>query len=541
MPLVTPYANKKLLIIDDRAEMRNSLRLIASDLGFERMAVVGTIREALDQMRGARFDVILCDYYLGDATDGQQFLEFLRSRSLISRAVLFIIVTAEKAYERVVTAAESMPDDYLLKPFTSGTLRARVDRLMEKKARLARVDKAQDARDWSEVIAGCDEILAARDKYFVDALRIKGNALVVTERFDDALALYNQVLAMRPTPWAKFGLARALKGKGDVVNSCATLEKLIEESPTFLAAYDFLGREMMEAGHGHDALAILNRAAEVSPRSLKRQRTMAVVAEDLGDFETVERVMTDVIAQTRYSPLREAGDYARLGTAHVEKGDPEKAIALINEAKVAFKERYDITVLAAAECIAHERAGDSEAAKQALGVVLQADLGRAPESVALLAAKACLVGGDADQGAAILRQLVQNNPDSAAAKERVVRVIETCGSGIDAHALVESSVKEVVGLNNRGVTLAQQGDYAGAAQLLTDAAERLPGNVQIVANAAYSLLLDIYANGFKSDKAKSAERFVKRLRVLAPQHAKLSQIEDVGRNIKQKYGVGVSS
>ena len=83
-----------------------------------------------------------------------------------------------KGYESVVTAAECMPDDYLLKPFTADTLKMRLERLFEKKKRLARVDQMQDAGDWAEVIAACDEIIAARDRYLVDVMRIKGNALL---------------------------------------------------------------------------------------------------------------------------------------------------------------------------------------------------------------------------------------------------------------------------------------------------------------------------------------------------------------------------
>ena len=39
-----------------------------------------------------------------------------------------MMVTAERTYDRVMSAAELAPDDYLVKPFTEETLRLRLVR-----------------------------------------------------------------------------------------------------------------------------------------------------------------------------------------------------------------------------------------------------------------------------------------------------------------------------------------------------------------------------------------------------------------------------
>jgi CheY-like chemotaxis protein len=80
MAIISPYRNKRILIIDDVAEMRSSIRSQVSSLGVEQTSVAATVRDALEMIKNNRFDIILCDYYLGGGTDGQQFLEFLRSR-----------------------------------------------------------------------------------------------------------------------------------------------------------------------------------------------------------------------------------------------------------------------------------------------------------------------------------------------------------------------------------------------------------------------------------------------------------------------------
>ncbi len=133
MSKIISYKDKHVLIIDDMADMRSSLRNQIGSLEITNVGVASSIRDALDLLKQKRYDVILCDYYLGGSTDGQQFLEYLRTAKIISRATLFIMITAETGYESVITAAECLPDDYLLKPFTAETLRSRFQRLMEKR------------------------------------------------------------------------------------------------------------------------------------------------------------------------------------------------------------------------------------------------------------------------------------------------------------------------------------------------------------------------------------------------------------------------
>ena len=160
------FSEKWVLVIDDMEGMRSQLRMALSSSGFAKLHVVGSIKDALERMAGNRYDVILCDYALGDSTDGQQFLEYLRTGDLISRNTIFVMITAEQAYEKVMAASECAPDDYLLKPFTAAQFNARLEKLMEKQLYFSPIDKATDAKNWAAAIAECDKKLSCRDKYF---------------------------------------------------------------------------------------------------------------------------------------------------------------------------------------------------------------------------------------------------------------------------------------------------------------------------------------------------------------------------------------
>lgn len=535
MSIQTPYGDKKILILDDLPEMRSSLRSQVGSLGCLTIVLSSTVKDALEQVKGQPFDVILCDYYLAGGTDGQQFLEFLRSRNIIGRGVLFVMITAEKGYESVVTAAECMPDDYLLKPFTADTLKMRLERLFEKKKRLARVDQMQDAGNWAEVIAACDEIIAAKDRYLVDVMRIKGNALIQAGQAEGAVGFYQQVLSMRSLPWAKLGLAHALRQQGDTARCKETLNELIAESPKLMGAYDLLGQVHMATGDAAAAMAVLDSACAVSPNSLARHRAIATVAEVKGDFSRVEHALGQVIKRTRHSPLRETGDFARLGNALTEMGEPGKAVALLEEARTNFRDDANNPLLAAVEAVAQQKAGHPEKAAAALARATQADRSNLPEAVLLAVAKACLTIGNQDAAQDILKNLVQSNPESTELHGRIVAVLSDNGAPELAKQLVKESMREIIQINDDAVRRAKAGELSVAAEMLAAAAHRLPGNMQVVSNAAVALFFDVFKNGLDAAKLRTAQGFQQAVQAQAPTHPKLADMAELMNRIRAKY------
>ncbi len=535
MALVTPFKNTSVLILDDLPEARTSLRTLVGSLGCESVAVAGNVRDALEQVRNNSFDLILADYFLGGETDGQQFLEYLRTRRVIGRGVLFVMVTGEKGYESVVTAAECMPDDYLLKPFTGDVLKLRLERLLEKKQRLANIDKMQDKNDWAGVIRACDEIIAARDRYQVDAMRIKGNALLASGRVEEAAGFYRSMLELRPLPWARFGLSRALQQQGRAEECKEVLGSLIQESPQFLAAYDLLGKVHLAAGDADAALVVLDSACAVSPNSLARHRAVATVAEDKGDYRRVETALAKVVGKTRNTPLRETADIARLGLAYTENGEPAKAVGLIEEACRNFKADLGDMHLAAVEALAQRKAGNKDKAEGALARALQGDAAKLQPAAAMAVAKACLAAGKQDAAHGILKNLVQTNPEAKQMHAQISAVLRESGSATAADNLVAESIREIIQLNNDAVMKAKAGELALAAEMLTSAAQRLPGNIQIVANAAAALLFDVLGNGLDAEKLRQAQAFQKAVQAREPAHPKLAEIAQLVAQIRGKY------
>jgi tetratricopeptide (TPR) repeat protein len=302
-----------------------------------------------------------------------------------------------------------------------------------------------------------------------------------------------------------------------------------------MAAYDLLGNLHMAAGETDAAMAILDSACLISPNSLARHRAIATVAEEKGDFSRVEQALAQVVKKTRNSPLRETVDFARLGNALTEMGEPAKAVALLEEARTSFKADANNPLLAAVEAVAQQKAGHPEKAAAALARAMQGDHAKLPEAAAMAIAKACLTTGNNEAAQNILKHLVQTNPDSKALHGRVSAVLRDNGAPELAEQLVSDSIREIILLNNEAVRRAKDGELAVASAMLTEAANRLPGNMQIVSNAAVSLLFDILNNGLDAAKLHTAQAFQQAVQAHSPTHAKLAEMAELMNRIRSKY------
>ena len=121
---------KSVLIIDDFPQMRAMLSSMLKNYEPKEVHQAGNGKEALEKMSKHRFDIVLCDYNLGDGKDGQQVLEEAKYQKILPFYTLFIMVTAENTNAMVMGAAEHMPDAYLSKPINKTVLMSRMQKLL---------------------------------------------------------------------------------------------------------------------------------------------------------------------------------------------------------------------------------------------------------------------------------------------------------------------------------------------------------------------------------------------------------------------------
>ena len=527
-------SEKRVLIIDDMEGMRSQLRMSLSSSGFSKLHVVGSIREALDRLATGRYDLILCDYLLGEGTDGQQFLEYLRTNDLISRNTLFIMITAEQSYGKVVAASECEPDDYLLKPFTAAQFNLRLEKLMERQEYLIEIDRASDKKNWAKVVAECDALLARKDKYYFDLAKIKGSALMKAGNPGQAAEFYRSILAVRPLGWAKLGLARALSILGEKSEAESLARKLIEEMPQFMATYDFLGKVVADSGDRNGALDILQKAREIAPGTMSRIRELTSLAVSTGQPEIAEKVMRETLQRHKYSPVKQAGDYVILSRALVDQGRAEEALGVVKEAKKSFRDDQSNVLLATTESRVHRAAGNDDLAREVLDAAMgSVDPRNLSPDVVMAMADACFSLGREEDATRLLKQAVQSNHEDESIRVRVRDLMIAAGKDLsEVKALIDASAKEVIHLNNEGVRKAQAGELGDAVEMLSEAAERLPNNLQILGNVALVIALDMVKNGRDSKKMAKCLGYRDSLMKKSPSHPKIEQIDSMLKQLK---------
>lgn len=534
MATISQFADKWVLVIDDMEGMRSQLRMSLTNSGFAKLHIVGNIREALERMAANRYDVILCDYSLGEGTDGQQFLEYLRTNDLISRNTIFVMITAEQAYEKVVAASECAPDDYLLKPFTAGQFNARLEKLLERQQFFAAIDKAADAKDWTRVIAECDKALPAKNKYFIELCKTKAAALMHANRPREAADLYRDVLALRPIGWARLGLARALAMQGEKNEAQQLAREIVADSPQFMAAYDFLGGQLASSGDKEAALGVLQKAREISPGTMNRIRELSTLAVSTGQPELAEAVMRQTLQKHKYSPVRQVHDYALLSKALATQGKADEALGVVADARKDFRDEQSDAVLAATESVAHRAAGNDELAEAALARAMSGDIGTLPAETVTAIADACFALGKEDEANKLLRHAIQNNPEDETIRHKVHNVLTAAGKEVtEADAMIEASTQEIIRINNDGVRKAEAGQFDEAVQLLCEAADRLPNNLQIVGNAALVIALQLVRNGNDPQMLARCLRYRDAIVAKAPDYPKLAQIDGQLRQLRK--------
>lgn len=109
-----------VLVIDDEVQIRRLLRVTLEKLGYA-VHEAATGGDGLQMVLGKKPDVVLLDLGLPDK-DGAAVLAELRSWS----AIPVIVISVRNSEEDIVRLLDAGADDYIIKPFNTGELIARM-------------------------------------------------------------------------------------------------------------------------------------------------------------------------------------------------------------------------------------------------------------------------------------------------------------------------------------------------------------------------------------------------------------------------------
>jgi DNA-binding response OmpR family regulator len=538
---------KRVLIVDRHAPARDALRLMLGALNVTMVHGAGNSAEVIRQVKGNRFDIILSDFVLDDGRDGQQLLEELRHAHLIPLSTVYMIITSERGYTNVVALAELAPDDYLIKPFTADQLQARLVRAIYKKHVLGRIYEQIERGALQEAITACDRVIQQQPAYMYDALRFKGEFLHQLGLTREAEEVFRRVLEGRVVPWAKMGLAMALRDRGALDEAEQLAEQVTQDAPEFLSAYDFLASVHEAQGRLQEAQQVLQRGADASPHNTVRQRLVGDVAARNKDLLAAEKAYGKVIERSRGSSLRTADDFANLSRVLVERGDVAASRKIAAEMKRELRgdKQAELAALVTESlCLHAEGAGEKAKALVDQALALQqtivaesAEKGRhASQRLAVDLAHACYATGKEEAAGQIMRQVAAENHEDTHLIDHITNVFAKTGQPDAGKALLDQVGKEIIELNNKGVMAARSGDLEGAVRLLIQAAEQVP-NLQFLVNAAKAIFTLLDKKGWDNELAGRALDYLQRAQRKDRKSAKLASARELYVSVAKKYGV----
>lgn len=123
---------KKVLIVEDNAEMRNYLRMSLEDTYEVSEATDGT--EGMNAIQQSMPDIIVSDLMMPNM-NGLEFCNKIKS-NMVTSHIPFIILTAKVNEETTYEGFSYGADDYITKPFSMRLLQIRIAKLIEKNQKL---------------------------------------------------------------------------------------------------------------------------------------------------------------------------------------------------------------------------------------------------------------------------------------------------------------------------------------------------------------------------------------------------------------------
>jgi tetratricopeptide (TPR) repeat protein len=523
------WAAKNYLVVDDFVGIRQLLRESLRSLGAKNIDQASSGGEAMGLLARIRYDVVLCDYNLGEGKNGQQVLEEARVRNLVNPSTVWLMVSAEKSVESVMGAAEHQPDAYLIKPITEGVLLTRLNRVWQKKQVFRMIDQAYAEKDYLRAARLCDERIGHDKIHELDLLRMKARLMEKSGQPARAREVYEQVLEQREYQWARAGLAKIRMANGEFEQARQIFQGVIAENRYYIDAYDQLACAYQNMGKLEEACAILERAAKLSPNSVLRQRNLGNIALKLDNMQMAEKAFRKCMEIGEYSIMKTPD--AHLGLARVcgRKNDPKEALRLLAAAQREFAIEHPDLVLRTkiTEGLVYHESGDYRRARKA-GDELEEMLKLAPErpdtATCLELATLLFAVGVKDAPAELLCYVIRNNHDNPLLLDEVQAIFEKARMGDEGLALIHSSKKEAADLMNQGVLLWKTGKLAEAVEWMRKARKAVPNNQRILFNTAQIMVSHMQQHGTDVDMWNEAAEVLHHVDRLLPGQQRFAQL-----------------
>ena len=119
-----------ILIVDDFSIMRRIIKNLLLDLGFNNTQEADDGTTALPILQNGNIDFLITDWNVSGMT-GIDLLKVIRADEKLADLPV-LMVTAESNREHIIEAAQAGVNGYIVKPFTTLTLKEKIEKIFER-------------------------------------------------------------------------------------------------------------------------------------------------------------------------------------------------------------------------------------------------------------------------------------------------------------------------------------------------------------------------------------------------------------------------
>ncbi len=539
--LVKIYGSKKCLVVDDFPDFRGSLSRSLRKFGVVALDTAADGEETVRLCSKNRYDLIICDYNLGPGKDGQQVLEELRQGDTLPMTSLFVILTGETSRQMVLGALEYQPDDYLTKPYTEDSLRTRLNRALIRHQALLPIKASLAKGEYEQALAGCNSMLSGRSRYSQDCLKIKGQILIRLNRLAEAEQLYATVLANKPLVWAKLGMAKTLilLRKDDAAESL--LLSILQEDSRYIEAHDLLVELYQAQQDPSRAQQAAEVAAQVSPKSVQRQRRLAELAELNGDDAVAVKGHLGAIRWGGNSCYESPQDYLNFvrKTADLVRDQPnapenaarvKQAALYLERARKRYSREADVdaqTLMVEAQL--HHCQNKPQQAELALNQArkLYQQLERPTLEASLQLARGYQTLGLEEQARELLSELANQNPDN----QPLLHAIDRVGG----EPLSKAGKEVAARLTRTGINAYEQKEFEQAIDVFLKAITIYPRHIGLNLNLIQAIIAAVDAGCVADDFQQHCSRCLRAIGEIRPDHKQYPRLNFLKKQLNRLY------
>jgi len=530
------FAKLSYLIIDDFESFRLSMREMLRSFGAEKIESHAKASPAIQFCAYNHVDVVLCDFNLGDGKNGQHILEELRHKKLLKRSSIFLMITAETSKEMVMGAREYQPDAYLTKPINRAMLMKRLETLVSQRATLLPINREIDRENYPEAISLCLQYLPTQPRYKTWLMKTLADLYYQLGDFSHALKIYEDVLKQRDLSWASLGRGRVLIATGHYDDAAAALNSLVEKHPDYMEAYDLLAEALEKRGKPVQAQKVLEKASELSPNALLRQKQLANLASSNQDLPTASEAWRTTVSLGTHSIHDSSEHYLALGQSlsDLSEGDTssdgyaraDEALATLRRMERRFPDEENIKVRSrVVQSRVHAGQGNQTEANKAL------------ESVADDLSDDDTI--DPELGIDYAKTLFRLDRDKEA-KELLGTLSQRCADNPALLQKIENLLDEPVGfqqklkargLNRDGIKAFEANELDGAIRIFNEALSIVPDHAALNLNLC-QVLMKKNQGSDDSTLLKQAQKHLDRLENLPEQHRQYRRLVSLRKKLQ---------